>query len=93
MLELNASDEYNNQEFYLQLKDISTKTIISENIGYMNKGGNLLNLGEAHQIICSKSHGITYLHDLTTDVKLTKCIFDKLLRVMTRKGLNMYEFF
>jgi len=93
MLEIFASDKYNNQEFYLHLRNMSTKEIIiSEEIGYVKKKGNMLKLGETHQLICSKSHKITYLHDPSTDVILTKCIFDKLLRIMKRKGLKWRDF-
>lgn len=93
MLEIFSSDKYNNQEFFLQLRNMSTKEIIiPEGIGYVNKRGNLLNLGEAHQLICSESHNITYLHDPSTDVTLTKCIFDKLLRIMKRKDLKWRDF-
>lgn len=93
MLELIAYDVSNNQEFFLQLKNIKNKEIIvSEGIGNVDKGGSLLNLGETHQLICSKSHVTTHLHDPSTDVALTKCIFDKLLRVMRGKGMNIADY-
>ncbi|KAL4153136.1 hypothetical protein QTP88_000969 [Uroleucon formosanum] len=72
MLEIFASDKYNNQEFFLHLRNMSTKEIIiSEGIGYVNKRGNLLNLGEAHHLLCSKNHKFTYLHDPIVKMPLT----------------------
>jgi hypothetical protein len=48
----------------------------------MKKTGRLLNLEETHSLICNKKHKITYAHDPRTDVRLTKCIFDYVVRKM-----------
>jgi len=67
--------------FTLILEKLNSKeTIFETDIGHVQKSGRLLNLEEAHRAICSKSHRIIYAHDPKADVKLTKCIFDYVVR-------------
>lgn len=45
-----------------------------------DKSGRLLNLTNAHGVICKKKHGVTCPHDPRTDVIYTKCIFDYIVQ-------------
>jgi len=82
MIEISSYDILNNQIFHLQLKNIKMKQIIvSEEIGHIGKKGRLLNLTETHDLICNKTHTLSYAHDSCTDVAVTKCLFDKLFRI------------
>ena len=89
MLELTSYDLFDNRVFYLQLKIMSTKQIIAqEEIGYADKSGRQLCLGETHKLIYNRVHPITYAHDPCTDVILTKCLFDRLIRAYRQKHSN-----
>jgi len=93
MLELTSYDVFNNHIFFLQLKNMKTKQIIGqEEIGYADKNGRLLKLVETHELICNRDHAITYAHDPCTDVILTKCLFDKVIRVCNRKNININDY-
>lgn len=77
LLNLTCYDKYFNKQFYLQIEKLETKQILFEiEVGYFDKSGRLLNLTEAHNIICKRKHKVTYSHDPRTDVIYTKCIFD-----------------
>ena len=81
ILNITCYDKNFNQNFSIQLEKLNTKEIIFEiEIGIFQKTGRLLNLEETHNIICSKNHKLTHTHDPRTDVKLTKCIFDYIVR-------------
>lgn len=69
------------------------KIYYTENIGYVEKRGRMLNLGETHSIICKNKHNdITHLHDPITDVILTKCIFNYIINKITPPKLyNLYK--
>jgi hypothetical protein len=93
MLELTSYDVLNNKVVYLQLKNMRSKQIIvSEEIGKVDKNGRLLKLEETHNLICSKKHHFAYAHDPCTDVKLTKCLFDKTVRACRNRNIKIYEF-
>lgn len=93
MLDITSHDVHKNNIFYLQLKNLKTKeTIFSEEIGFYFKVGTQLSLKETHNFICGKMHKTTYMHDPITDVIYTKCIFDKILRTMKRRNLNLAEY-
>jgi len=63
------------------LEKLENKQLLFEvDIGSYDKRGRLLNLEETHRLICSKRHKVTYAHDPRTDVILTKCIFDFVIR-------------
>lgn len=73
---LSAYDKFNNKNFFLRANFIGEKEIITEiEIGYNEKRGRLLNLMEAHSMVCNINHNSTYVHDPVTDVKMTKCIY------------------
>ena len=93
ILELTSYDVFNNKVFYLQLRNMRTKhIIISEEIGHMDKNGRLLKLEETHNLICSKKHRFEYAHDPCTDVELTKCLFDKIVRACRNRNIKICEF-
>eukprot|EP00102_Acyrthosiphon_pisum_P020014 XP_016657224.1 PREDICTED: uncharacterized protein LOC107882805 [Acyrthosiphon pisum] len=50
-----------------------------QDVGYFKKNGRNLNLTEAHGMVCTKKHRITYAHDPKTDVRFTKCIFNTMV--------------
>lgn len=79
---MSCYDERFDQAFSLIIEKLNTKEVIFEiEIGTFPKTGRLLNLEEAHgMILCGKKHKITYAHDPRTDVRLTKCIFDFIVR-------------
>jgi len=74
----------NDNQFSLILGNMNnTQQIMYEiDIGYFAKNGRILTLKEAHDIICHKTHEITYCHDPVTDVILTRCIFKYLITKM-----------
>ena len=77
LINLTCYDKYFNRRFYLQLEKVGNKEIIFETeVGNYDKSGRLLNLTEAHGLICKKKHKVTLAHDPRTDVIYTKCIFD-----------------
>jgi len=83
----------NNKVFYLKLKNMRSKRIIIfEEIGHVDKNGLLLKLEETHNIICSKKHRFEYAHGPCTDVELTKCFFDKIIRACRNRNIKIYEF-
>lgn len=72
---------------------MDTKQIIFElDLGTFNKSGRLLNLEETHSIICQKNHKVTHSHDPRTDVRLTKCIFDYVIRKQGFDRLTEFTF-
>ncbi|XP_060866547.1 uncharacterized protein LOC132942283 [Metopolophium dirhodum] len=77
ILNITAYSDRNNDEFNLKLTNIETKeTLYSGYIGKLNKNGRMLNLIEAHGLVCNTNHHITHFHDPIADVILTKCVFD-----------------
>jgi len=77
LFNITAYSDKNNDEFNLKLVDIENKREIYRGyIGTMKKNGRMLNLLEAHGLICNKDHRITHTHDPVADVILTKCIFN-----------------
>ena len=81
IINIRCYDKYFNQNFTIILEKLPSKEIIFEtDVGHIHKRGRLLNLGETHNAICSKTHKITHVHDPKADVKLTKCIFDYIVR-------------
>lgn len=81
ILNLTAYDEYNNHTFYLKLINFNTKEIlIIHKLGYVKKNGRLLSLLETHNLICEHNHNILCEHEPVSDVRLTKCIFDYMLK-------------
>lgn len=76
VLSIRGYDLHNNEIFYLQISNIQTKQIIKQmKLGQVHKKGRLLNLTEAHNLICKLTHNNTYSHDPVTDIHYTKCIF------------------
>lgn len=91
MFNITCYDVKNNQIFFLRLIDMRTSQIIYEfELGSCNKSGRLLNLVEAHSLYCNKKHKITHAHDPKTDVRLTKCIFDLIIRKCRYENLIKY---
>lgn len=81
VLNITCYDTKFNGNFSILLENLNTKTIIFEyEIGVFKKTGRLLNLEETHGMVCNKKHRVTYAHDPKTDVRLTKCIFDFVMR-------------
>jgi hypothetical protein len=73
--------------FSIILTDVNSKKLIySEEIGYLNKNGRILSLKEMYNLICKIKH-ITYCHDPVTDVILTKCIFNYIVKKITPKTI------
>ena len=83
ILNITCYDKYFTGNFTVQfekLKEHKIKEIIVEHdVGYFRKNGRTLNLTEAHGLVCTKKHKITYAHDPKTDVRLTKCIFNTMV--------------
>ncbi|XP_060854962.1 uncharacterized protein LOC132932602 [Metopolophium dirhodum] len=70
-------------DFYMILEKLRgkiTERIFEFNIGRIQKRGRLLNLTEAHSGVCTQKHKITYAHDPKTDVRFTKCIFNRMVK-------------
>lgn len=86
MLNIRAYDVDNNKQFELQLM-YHKRVIVTIALGWADKNGRMLNLLETHDMCCRRKHDITHAHDPCTDVILTKCLFDKLLRKITYKDL------
>lgn len=82
ILNIVCYDTHNNRSFNIQLSNMMTKEVIfsSTIIHDETKVGRLLSLKEAHSILCFQKHNITYVHDPLTDVRYTKCIFDKIIK-------------
>jgi hypothetical protein len=81
VLNITCYDKNFDKTFSIILEKIVNKEVIFElEIGKYEKTGRLLNLEETHSLICNKRHKITYTHDPRTDVRLTKCIFDYVVR-------------
>jgi len=81
ILNITCYDKHFNKKFFLQLEKLETKQLLFEvEVGTYDKSGRLLNLEEAHRIICVKKHKLTHAHDPRTDVILTKCTFDFIVR-------------
>ena len=77
ILNITCYDKLFNKNFTIIFEKLKTKERIFElDIGSFNNNGRLLNLEEAHGMICSKKHRMTYAHDPKMDVMLTKCIFN-----------------
>ncbi|XP_029348162.1 uncharacterized protein LOC115034831 [Acyrthosiphon pisum] len=80
ILNITCYDKSLTQEFTVQFEKLRTKEIIFEyDIGSFQKNGRLLNLEETHSVMCTKKHRMTYAHDPKTDVRLTKCVFNKMV--------------
>lgn len=92
MLNIINYDYNNDHNFEIQLIDFHTKHLIfSMKTGYLEKTGRMTNLTETHRLMCSKIHqDMTYAHDSRTDVILTKCIFDKIIRKMGIENIKKY---
>ena len=76
------------KDFFMLLEYLKTKEIIFEySVGRIEKNGRNLNLVEAHSSICTKKHRVTYAHDPKTDVRFTKCIFNKLVKEIGYRNL------
>jgi len=86
ILNIQAYDVDNNKQFSLQIMH-HKRVIGAIALGWADKNGRMLNLSETHDMCCRREHDITHAHDLCTDVILTKCLFDKLLRKITYKDL------
>lgn len=72
--------EKRTNEFYLKLMDMDTGNVIKRvSLGDAVKGGDQLNLAEAHSLLCSNDHGVNRMHDPKNDVIVTQCIFNFLL--------------
>jgi len=86
ILNIRAYDVDNDKQFALQLM-YNKRVITTITLGWAEKNGRMLNLLETHEMCCHKEHNITHAHDPCTDVILTKCLFDKLLRKITYRNL------
>jgi len=88
MLNLTCYDKHFNKQFVIQLIKLETKQIIFEvDVGHFDKKGRLLTLEETHGLICTRKHKITHAHDPRTDVILTKCISDFVVRKFKYENL------
>ncbi|XP_060860377.1 uncharacterized protein LOC132937636 [Metopolophium dirhodum] len=86
-LNITVYSDRNNDEFNLKLTNIETKeTLYSGYIGKINKNGKMLNLLEAHGLVCNTNHHITHCHDPIADVILTKCVFDYVVAKIRQMG-------
>jgi len=91
VLNITCYDKHFDKNFFLQVEKFGDKQIIFETeIGTFNKNGRLLNLEETHRMICSRKHKTDSLHDPRTDVKLTKCIFDYIVRIFGYQNLTKH---
>ena len=89
-LNITAYSDKNNNEFNLKLTNIETKEVLySGYIGKINKNGRMLNLLEAHGLVCDMDHHITHCHDPIADVILTKCIFNYV--VLKIRPIHLYK--
>ena len=78
ILDLRVYDVNQDGIFYIQL--LNEKCVIAEcSIDHVNKNGRLLNLREAHDLICDQQHDVTDAHNPCTDVIWTKCLFKYLM--------------
>lgn len=92
MLNIICYDKNFNQNFTLQLEKFSKRQIIFEiELGTYNKLRRLLNLEETHKLICLRKHRVESLYDPRTDVKLTKCVFDCIVRKFKYDNLIKYS--
>jgi len=81
LLNITCYDKHFNKRFFLQLEKLETKQLLYEvEVGAYDKPGRLLNIEEAHKLICVKKHNLTNAHDPRTNVILTKCVFDFIVR-------------
>lgn len=92
ILNIICYDIHNNRTFNIQLSNLETKEKIHSFTITVDKskGGRLLNLEETHGILCKENHNITYIHDPLTDVKFTKCLFDKIIKNYGYENLVNY---
>lgn len=81
VLNISAYGDLSNY-FALELKDMRTNvTIHSEDLGFVDKNGRLLNLAETHNLLCRNKHG-SNSHDPVHDVIQTRCIFNFIVERM-----------
>jgi len=85
---------YNNN-YDLVLQDMSrNKQVILSKIPighYIKKNGRTLNLLECHTLICGQIHeGVVDCHDPVTDVILTKCIFNYIMKTVKPSTIYSY---
>lgn len=91
ILNMIAYDTWQNYEFDLELINMNNEELIfSTYIGAYQKNGRQLSLTETHSMVCTQRHDITYAHDPCTDVILTKCIFNFIVRRFMFKNLINY---
>jgi hypothetical protein len=90
MLNITKYSDNNDNYFSLKLIDMNNnKLLYSRDIGYKIKNGRMLNLKEAHDLVCIKRHEISHCHDPVTDVDLTRCIFN--IIVSDIKPIKLYK--
>jgi len=92
LLNITTYDVHLDNNYVIRLIDERNKTIIHESpVGTLDKPGRQLNLNETHTLMCGAKHEFSVeLHDPCTDVILTKCIFDKLIRRIKYNNLVNY---
>jgi len=92
ILTLRGWDQDNNGQFYLQLINMDTKSLITtQYIGKFNKNGRALSLSEAHSITCGREHLDTEPHNPKTDVIHTECLFQHLQKRYELTFDNIYS--
>lgn len=90
ILNMTAYSETDDSSFSIKLIDVrNNKTIHISYIGEYNKKGRMLNLLEAHGLMCDMDHRITHCHDPVADVILTKCIFNVIINRF--KPIRLYN--
>jgi hypothetical protein len=84
ILNITGYSEGDDDLYNIKLVDITNnnKVLHSSALGEVVKRGRMLNLLEAHGLICDTDHRITHCHDPVADVILTKCIFNKIVERM-----------
>lgn len=81
VLNISAYGDLSNY-FALELKDMRNNVIIhSEDLGFVDKNGRMLNLAETHDLLCRNKHGPNS-HDPVHDVIQTRCIFNFIVERM-----------
>lgn len=93
ILNITSYSDNNDNNFNLKLYDVTGQTnklLYSAGIGHHEKNGRMLNLMETHDLVCDTKHEITHSHDPMTDVIITKCLFNYIIKEMGPIQLYKY---
>jgi hypothetical protein len=91
-LNIKSYDRHNDGCHYFPLTEMSSnRELFSVYIDRFNKNDRMLNLNEAHSLICKeKDQNITHSHDPLTDVINTCYIFNYLIKLMKPSTIYRY---